>query len=81
MRQFLNSRVINELRRESEGILRKHTDGSHPNDFQMFLELHRGGKYVITPLPGVATHGQTDWLCPLTDWELISNSNHSLLSK
>tara|TARA_R110001599_G_scaffold255567_1_gene455740 strand:- start:315 stop:1742 length:1428 start_codon:yes stop_codon:yes gene_type:complete len=51
-----------------EPILRKHTSGTHPDDFQMFLELRQQGELLITPLPGYATHGETAWLSPLTDW-------------
>jgi len=54
-----------------EPILRKHTSGTHPNDFQMFLELRQLGELLITPLPGYATHGESAWLSPLTDWSNI----------
>lgn len=54
-----------------EPVLRKHTSGTHPNDFQMFLELREQGELLITPLPGYATHGETAWLSPLTDWSKI----------
>jgi hypothetical protein len=61
---------VSTLKR-TESILRKHTVGSHPNDFQMFLELRENEEYLITPLPGYATHGETAWLSPLTDWSQI----------
>ena len=54
-----------------EPILRKHTSGTHPNDFQMFLELRQQGELLITPLPGYATHGEVAWLSPLTDLSKI----------
>ena len=57
--------------KENEDILRKHTSGTHPNDFQMFLELREQNKLLITPIPGYATHGETAWLSPLTDWSKI----------
>jgi hypothetical protein len=57
--------------KENEAILRKHTSGKHPNDFPMFLELRKNNKLLITPLPGYATHGETAWLSPLTDWSKI----------
>jgi hypothetical protein len=37
----------------------------------MFLELREMGELLITPLPGYATHGETAWLSPLTDWSKI----------
>ena len=57
--------------KDCEDTLRKHTSGSHPNDFQMFLDLMNQQKYLITPIPGYATHGETAWLSPLTDWSKI----------
>tara|TARA_Y100000310_G_scaffold295841_1_gene327570 strand:+ start:832 stop:1521 length:690 start_codon:yes stop_codon:yes gene_type:complete len=54
-----------------EPILRKYTSGKHPNDFQMFLELREQQELLITPIPGYATHGETSWLSPLTDWSKI----------
>ena len=57
--------------KENEEILRKHTSGTHPNDFEMFLELRKNNKLLITPIPGYATHGETAWLSPLTDWSKI----------
>ena len=54
-----------------ETILRKHTSGTHPDDFHMFLELREVGELLITPIPGYSTHGETAWLSPLTDWSKI----------
>jgi hypothetical protein len=54
-----------------EPILRKYTQGSYPEDFKMFLELREQGELLITPIPGYATHGETAWLSPLTDWSKI----------
>jgi hypothetical protein len=55
--------------KECESILRKWTSGTHPDDFRMFIELQTQGKILITPIPGYATHGETRWLTPLTNWE------------
>lgn len=49
--------------------LRNFTKDTHPNDFQMFLHLREQGGLLLTPLPGYATHGETAWLSPLTNWE------------
>lgn len=57
--------------RKNEKILRHHTSGTHPNDFQMFLELRYAKELLVTPIPGYATHGETAWLSPLTDWSKI----------
>ena len=57
--------------KRTEEILRKHTNTTHPNDFNMFLELRKENELLITPLPGYSTHGETAWLSPLTNWEKI----------
>jgi hypothetical protein len=57
--------------RANESILRKHTSNTHPNDFNMFLELREKNELLVTPIPGYATHGETAWLSPLTDWNKI----------
>jgi hypothetical protein len=54
-----------------EHILRKWTNTTHPNDFQMFLELRDQNELLITPIPGYSTHGETAWLSPLTNWDAI----------
>jgi hypothetical protein len=54
-----------------EPILRKWTQGSYPDDFKMFLELREQNELLVTPLPGYATHGETAWLSPLTDWSTL----------
>jgi hypothetical protein len=57
--------------KQTEDILRKHTSGTHPNDFPMFMELRENNHLLITPIPGYATHGETAWLSPLIDWSQI----------
>ena len=55
--------------KQDEKILRQWTNGTHPYDFQMFSELRSKGRQLISPLPGYATHGETKWLSPLTNWK------------
>jgi len=57
--------------REDETILRKWTEGSYPNDFQMFLELREKGRTLVSSIPGYATHGESKWLSPTTNWSEI----------
>jgi hypothetical protein len=67
--------TVKTLRRDEE-ILRSFTSGTHPNDFHMFLALRDKGYSLVTPLPGYATHGETAWLSPLTDWNDICNNSN-----
>ena len=57
--------------KEDESILREHTSGSYPRDFEMFLVLREKQHGLITPIPGYSTHGETAWLSPLCNWEEI----------
>ena len=57
--------------KEVETILRKHTTGTYPRDFDMFLELRENNRILISSIPGYATHGETAWLTPLIDWSKI----------
>jgi len=57
--------------REDEKILRAYTQGSYPRDFEMFLALRDKGRSLVTPIPGYATHGESAWLSPLTDWSTV----------
>lgn len=58
-----------------EHIFRKHTSSTHPHDFDMWIELRNQGVALITPIPGYSTHGETQWLTPLTDWSKYASSN------
>ena len=60
---------VNTLK-EIESTLRKYTEGTHPHDFQMFLELRKNNRILITSIPGYSTHGETAWLSPLQDWSI-----------
>lgn len=61
---------VSTLKR-TEHILRKHTASSHPNDFEMFIELRKNNELLVTSIPGYSTHGETAWLTPLTEWNEI----------
>jgi hypothetical protein len=49
-------------------IFKKWTSGTHPNDYQIFLELMSKNQFLISSIPGYSTHGETQWLSPLTQW-------------
>jgi hypothetical protein len=57
--------------RKTENILREYTQGSYPRDFDMFVHLYNSAHYLVTPIPGYSTHGETAWLTPLINWEKI----------
>ena len=57
--------------KDDEEIIRKWTTGTHPNDFEMFIELRNKGKSLVSPLPGYSTHGEIAFLSPLINWEKV----------
>ena len=47
----------------------------HPLDFQMFTELICSkNRKLVSCIPGVSTHGETQWLGKFVDWEKEFNS-------
>ena len=65
--------------KEDYKIFDKYTNGYHPEngqftghpyDFSMWLALRDKGRTLGSPIPGYATHGETRWLSPKTNWEL-----------
>lgn len=61
---------VKDLKKD-EAIMRKWTSGTYPYDFKMFLEIRNNNKYLISPIPGYSTHGETQWLTPLRKWKDI----------
>jgi hypothetical protein len=60
--------------KQFESTIRQYTSTSHPHDFEMWIDLRNQGVSLITPIPGYATHGESAWLSPLTNWNNV-NSN------
>jgi hypothetical protein len=59
---------VSTLKR-TESILRKHTSGTHPSDFNLWIDLRKINELLITPIPGYSTHGESAWLSPLKKWQ------------
>lgn len=57
--------------KQDNDVWQKYTQGSHPNDFQCFLELRALGCSLITPIPGYSTHCEPRWASPGIDWNNI----------
>jgi len=50
----------------------KFCSGTFPYDFYMFTNLiENKRRKLITSIPGYSTHGETYFLCPLTDWNEV----------
>jgi hypothetical protein len=57
--------------KEDAGIWMKYISGTHPHDFQCFLELRDKGRTLATPIPGYSTHCEPMWSSPLIDWKNV----------
>ena len=56
--------------KEDFDIYTKYCSGSHPYDFEMFIELvEKRKRKLISSVPAVSTHGETNWLSPFINWE------------
>lgn len=51
-------------------IFSKHCCTTHPYDFQLFTELRVvKNRKIVSCIPAVSTHGETEWLSKFIDWE------------
>lgn len=48
-----------------EDIIRYHTSGNHPNDYQMFKDLKEEQCILLCPLNTYSTHNEIEWLAPV----------------
>ncbi len=56
---------------EDSRIWNKYISGTHPHDFQCFIELRNEGRTLASPIPSLSTHCEPKWAAPLIDWENI----------
>ena len=54
-----------------EKVLREYTIGTHPYDFEMFTQLRSMTYSLLTPIPSYSTHGETEYLAPLVNWQTL----------
>jgi hypothetical protein len=47
------------------------TQGSHPNDYAAFLELHQKGKMLAVCIPGRSTHCDVKWAGAGVNWDAV----------
>ena len=60
----------------------KEKKGFHfSKDYDKFWELHEKQKYLISPMPGWATHCDLNHLSPVINWQEIINDIHQKKSK
>jgi len=51
-------------------IFKRHCSTTHPFDFQIFCDLYQiKGRRLVSCIPSVSTHGETQWLSKFVDWE------------
>lgn len=58
--------------KEDLHIYKKHCATVTPNDFGMFCELilpPNGTRRLVSPMPAVSTHAETEWLAKFVNWE------------
>ena len=51
-------------------IFKKYCSSTHPYDFQIFCDLYKiNGRRLVSCIPSVSTHGETQWLAKFVNWE------------
>lgn len=64
---------VSSLLRSRE-VIERWTLTKHPYDCEMFIDLKKSDNYLITPMPSYSTHGETEFLPPMIDWESVAIS-------
>ena len=60
----------------------KEQDGFHfSKDYDKFWELQEKQRYLISPMPGWATHCDANHLSPVIDWEKVLNDTYFIEDK
>jgi hypothetical protein len=61
--------------KEDIEIFKKHCSTTHPYDFEIFRDIYKKGRRLVSSIPAISTHGETRWLSKFIDWEKeIKNS-------
>ena len=58
-----------------------YTSRTHPHDFQLWLDVcQRLDTRIAVPIPGVSTHGESEWLGPCVDWAAVGGASEASAS-
>jgi hypothetical protein len=70
-----------DVLKKDKNIFWRWTYKKHPYDFDIFVELSLfKNRKLISPLPSLSTHGETDYLALLINWyEVVTESNQKNL--
>jgi hypothetical protein len=55
--------------KEDYKIFENHCSTTHPYDFEIWCDLYKKGRKLVSCIPSVSTHGETQWLGKFIDWE------------
>ena len=55
--------------KKDKPVFDRWTTTHHPHDCEIFMDLAYRKRKLISPLPGYSTHGETEYLSPLIDWQ------------
>ena len=58
-----------QILKQDHNIFKKHCSTNHPYDFNIFCDLYKKGRRLVSCIPAVSTHGETQWLSKFVDWE------------
>jgi hypothetical protein len=55
--------------KQDYNIFKIHCSTDYPYDFNIFCDLYKKGRRLVSCIPAVSTHGETQWLSKFIDWE------------
>jgi len=54
--------------KEDFSVYAEHCVNVTPADFNMFIKLRGQGRKLVSCIPAVSTHCETQWLSPFVEW-------------
>jgi hypothetical protein len=61
--------------KEDLPIFKKFCSTNHPHDLDIFYNLYKKGRRLVSCIPSVSTHGEIKWLSKFIDWEKTFNDS------
>ena len=58
--------------KEDHDVYHSYCQTTIPEDFQMWVTLFNRGRKLISCIPAVSTHCESQWLAPLVEWQSVA---------
>ena len=65
------AKSVKILKQDIQTLIKHCKNKNIPDDFALFIELMKSNRQLITPIPSYATHGETKYLAPFRNWNMV----------